>query len=195
MAARRFAAAGSRFPRVASLPIADFTAFHVVGGVTAAWAVVLAVVGLSRPDFPPKRGVPLVIGISALLFAASLGTAIGTAKKGPSGLGGAYHHASAAAPVHVATSLSLSADPTGALRFNKKTLSAKAGGVRVTLSNPSPLMHNISLSGPGVNLHGATVPHGATSTVAANLKPGTYTFYCSVPGHEQAGMKGTLTVR
>ena len=35
---------------------------------------------------------------------------------------------------------------------------------------------------------------GGTSKVTADLKPGKYEFYCSVPGHEQAGMKGTLTV-
>jgi plastocyanin len=181
---------------VSSLPIAEFTAFHVVGIITAVWAVLLAVVGLSRPNFPPKRGVPIVIAISGLLFAGSLAAGISTAKKGPSGAGGAYHRAAetTAVPTHIATSLSLRTDPTGALRFNTTTLDAKPGGVRITLSNPSPIMHNVSLSGPGVNLHGATIPHGGTSTVAATLKPGTYTFYCSVPGHEQAGMKGTLTV-
>jgi uncharacterized cupredoxin-like copper-binding protein len=31
--------------------------------------------------------------------------------------------------------------------------------------------------------------------VSAQLKPGNYTFYCSVPGHRQAGMQGTLTVK
>ena len=39
------------------------------------------------------------------------------------------------------------------------------------------------------------VQNGGTSTISQNLKPGTYTFYCSVDGHEAAGMKGTLTVK
>ena len=41
----------------------------------------------------------------------------------------------------------------------------------------------------------AYISDGGTSTVTENLKPGTYTFYCSVDGHEAAGMKGTLTVK
>jgi uncharacterized cupredoxin-like copper-binding protein len=45
-----------------------------------------------------------------------------------------------------------------------------------------------------VNEKGPTVIGGGRSTVTATLKAGTYTFYCSVPGHEQAGMRGTLTV-
>ena len=41
---------------------------------------------------------------------------------------------------------------------------------------------------------GETVMQGGTSTVSLDLKPGTYQFYCPVPGHSQGGMKGTLTV-
>jgi uncharacterized cupredoxin-like copper-binding protein len=36
---------------------------------------------------------------------------------------------------------------------------------------------------------------GGKSTVTADLKPGTYEFYCPVDGHKAAGMKGTLTVK
>jgi uncharacterized cupredoxin-like copper-binding protein len=39
------------------------------------------------------------------------------------------------------------------------------------------------------------VQNGGVSTVNVKLAPGTYTFYCSVPGHRQAGMQGTLTVK
>jgi plastocyanin len=93
-----------------------------------------------------------------------------------------------------AQTLQLSADPTGALKFDKTALSAKAGNVRIVLSNPAPVPHNVSLEGPGLDKEGPTVQKGGNSQVQAKLKPGKYTFYCSVPGHRQAGMEGTLTV-
>ncbi len=93
-----------------------------------------------------------------------------------------------------AGALALSADPSGALRFDKTALEAAAGGVTITMSNPSPLPHNVAIKGNGVDVKGRIVTTGGTSTVTADLKPGTYTFYCTVPGHEAAGMKGTLTV-
>ena len=188
-------------------PIAAETLFVYVGAVTAAWAVVLAALGLSRYEFPGKgAGERLVVAISVLLVVGSIGTAIGTAKQGrrageagaqaaaPSGQGsrpsGEQGQPSAAGP-----KLSLSADPSGQLRFDKSSLQAKAGSVEIVMSNPSPLSHNISLEGAQVNLHGPTVGQAGTSTVTATLKPGTYTYYCSVPGHREAGMQGTLTVR
>ena len=63
------------------------------------------------------------------------------------------------------------------------------------MKNPAALLHNIAIKGNGVDVKGEIVGSGATSTVTADLKPGAYTFYCSVPGHEAAGMKGTLTVK
>ena len=91
--------------------------------------------------------------------------------------------------------LKLSADPSGALKFSTSTLSATAGKVTITMSNPASLQHGIALTGSGVNKTGSIVGSGGTSTVTATLKPGTYTFYCPVPGHRQAGMQGTLTVK
>jgi plastocyanin len=100
------------------------------------------------------------------------------------------------APQGTVKTLLLSADPTGQLRFDKSTLAAPAGHVRITMNNPAPVPHNISLQGPGgIDQHGATVQKGGASEVEATLKPGTYTYYCSVPGHRQAGMQGTLTVK
>jgi plastocyanin len=94
-----------------------------------------------------------------------------------------------------ATTLRLTASPTGALKFDKKTLTAKAGRVTIRMQNPSPLPHNVALKGKGVAAKGKIVTKGGTSTVAATLKKGRYTFYCSVPGHAAAGMKGVLIVR
>jgi plastocyanin len=102
----------------------------------------------------------------------------------------------APAPQGTVKTLLLSADPTGQLRFDKNTLAAPAGTVRITLNNPAPVPHNVSLEGPGgLDKEGPTVQKGGASEVEAALKPGTYTYYCSVPGHRQAGMQGTLTVK
>lgn len=91
--------------------------------------------------------------------------------------------------------LKISADSSGALKFDKSTLSAKSGSVTITMANPSSVQHGVAIKGSGVSKSGSIVGQGGTSTVTASLKPGTYEFYCPVPGHEQAGMKGTLTVK
>jgi plastocyanin len=81
------------------------------------------------------------------------------------------------------------------LAFDKKTLSGSAGSVTISMKNDSSLSHNVSIEGNGVDKDGNTVGQGGTSKVTADLKAGSYTFYCSVDGHEAAGMKGTLTVK
>jgi uncharacterized cupredoxin-like copper-binding protein len=93
------------------------------------------------------------------------------------------------------TNLRADADPSGQLKFTKSSLTAKAGKVTITMDNPSPVEHAVGVKGNGVNEQGSTVGKGGVSTVTANLKPGSYEFYCPVDGHEQAGMKGTLTVK
>jgi len=93
-----------------------------------------------------------------------------------------------------AETLKLSADPGGALKFDKSTLTAKAGTVTIQMDNPSSVPHAIAVKGNGVDEKGETVEQNGVSKVTVDLKPGTYTFYCPVDGHEQAGMKGTLTV-
>ena len=94
--------------------------------------------------------------------------------------------------------LKLSADPGGQLRFTKtKLTAAKPGRVTLVMSNPSSagMEHGIAIDGNGVDRDGPIVAAGKTSQVTADLKQGTYTYYCPVPGHRQAGMTGTLTVR
>ena len=81
------------------------------------------------------------------------------------------------------------------LAYNKKTLTAKAGKVTIVMTNTSPLFqHNVAIKGNGVKVKGKVVGRGGTSKVSVRLKPGKYTFYCTVPGHEAGGMKGTLIV-
>lgn len=97
-------------------------------------------------------------------------------------------------PGKAATSLKLAANPTGLLAYNTKQLSAKAGTVSITMTNMSPLEHNVTVA-EGSKVLGATPTFkGGSMTLTLKLKPGKYVFYCSVPGHRQAGMEGTLDV-
>jgi plastocyanin len=92
-----------------------------------------------------------------------------------------------------ATTKKLSASKTK-LRFSVSTIRARHGKVTLKMSNPSGLPHAIAVDGHGVDKDGKTVHKGGTSTVTVSLKKGTYTFYCPVPGHRAAGMKGKLIV-
>jgi plastocyanin len=93
------------------------------------------------------------------------------------------------------TNLKLSADESGQLKFDKSSLSAKAGNVTITMDNPSPVQHAVAIEGNGLDKAGKAVGMGGVSMVTAALKPGKYEFYCPVDGHKAAGMKGELTVK
>lgn len=95
-----------------------------------------------------------------------------------------------------ASSLDFEADPGGALAYTTKTATAKAGEVTVNFTNPQPLSHDVAIEDDSGKEIAATevIGEGSDSTVA-NLKPGKYTFFCSVPGHREAGMEGTLSVK
>jgi plastocyanin len=160
-----------------------------------------------RPDFPGGRNLRLFIAVVAVLFVAMLGavevfareeeeepreeaaaettepgeTAPTTTAAATTGGGGGE------------TTLENPADPRE-LRFSKSTLEAPAGTVTLVMENPSALEHNIAVRGEGLDEQGEVVGQGDESTVTVELEPGEYEFYCSVPGHEAGGMKGTLTV-
>ena len=92
------------------------------------------------------------------------------------------------------TTLQLEASPT-ALEFDTTNLEAKAGKVTIDFTNPAPLEHNVVIEQNGKELAGFEPIVEGKASESANLKPGTYTFYCSVPGHRESGMEGTLTVK
>lgn len=92
------------------------------------------------------------------------------------------------------TTLENPADPGGDLAFQKDELTAPAGLITLVMENPASVEHNIAVKGDGIDEKGPVVGEGGTSEISVTLEPGEYTFYCSVPGHEAAGMEGTLTV-
>ncbi|MGI8506510.1 MAG: plastocyanin/azurin family copper-binding protein [Solirubrobacteraceae bacterium] len=104
---------------------------------------------------------------------------------------------SASAGGGAAGGLSIAADPSGKLAFTKKTLSAKAGTVEIDFTNKAPLSHNLTIQKgtSGATVGATPTLDGGSKTLTVKLAPGTYTFFCSVPGHRMAGMQGTLTVK
>ena len=92
------------------------------------------------------------------------------------------------------TELQIAADPGGALKFDKESLEAPAGEVKIVMDNPSSLPHAVEIEGAGAEAKGETVGKGGKSEATADLKAGEYRYYCPVAGHGEAGMEGTLTV-
>ena len=92
------------------------------------------------------------------------------------------------------TTLKLTAAKTK-LAYNTKVLKAKSGKITISMTNTSPIFqHDVAIKVNGKVTKGKTVGQNGVSKLTVTLKPGTYTFYCTVPGHEAAGMKGKLIV-
>jgi plastocyanin len=196
--------------------------FYIAGGLLATWALIASIVlGLRHASFPGGLGGErAVIAITTVLVAVTIAMAVVTsgspAKKAESAASvttpaaapapsttaraagtpaqPSSGTAAAPSPAGALTALALAADPNALLSFNTKQLSAKAGTVKITLTNASSLEHNVTVS-EGSKVLGATPTFiQGTRTLTLTLTPGSYTFYCSVPGHRQGGMEGTLSV-
>ena len=92
--------------------------------------------------------------------------------------------------------MSLAANSEGQLAYNTKSLTASAGQVTIDFTNDAPLSHNVTIESSAGKVLGATPTFaGGSKALSLALKPGTYKFFCSVPGHRMAGMEGTLVVK
>ena len=87
--------------------------------------------------------------------------------------------------------------PSGSnLAFDQKDVSAKAGSVTIDFDNKQTVSHDVKVEdSSGQELGGTDLVSSGTANATVDLQPGTYTFFCSVPGHREAGMEGTLTVK
>jgi len=198
------------------LATANHTPFYVAAGALASWAVLIGLVGIRSNNFPNAiGGFKVVGGVTILLVGATMSMAILTAEKpenpnqrpevvlgvvpqpdaaaqtdaGADAMNKPDAAAPAAGPVEVA------ADPSGALAYIPKDLAAKAGDVTIDFTNKSPLPHNVVVDDSAGKKLGETPEFaGGVKTLKIKLAAGTYKFYCSVPGHEAAGMVGMLVV-
>ena len=91
--------------------------------------------------------------------------------------------------------LQIPADPNGQLAYVTKEATAPPGKLSIESKNDASIPHDIAIEGGGVTGKGATVQGGGVSKFTVNLKPGEYQYYCTVAGHREGGMEGTLTVK
>jgi plastocyanin len=90
--------------------------------------------------------------------------------------------------------LQLAADPTD-IAYDTTSLSSKPGKVTIDFTNPSALEHNVAIEADGKEIAATEVIAESKATLSTQLAAGTYAFFCTVPGHREAGMEGTLTVK
>lgn len=179
----------------------DGNFFFVIGGVLVLAALAISFVGIRRGEtFPPNRGV--LLGVIAL-FAVIVGTTMAFAivksvdeqNKRNDKLAAEEGTTSttASGPVE---SIDVSSPADGSLAFQPNGLQAKPGNVAITYDNPSPVPHSIAVATANGNVLGQVQPFsgGKQTVTLTNLAPGKYVFYCTVPGHREAGMQGDLTV-
>ena len=148
----------------------------------------------------------LAPNVSLLLLAGALAAGCGSSSKSSTATTSSTSTTGArstAAPAPAATApasgsslLSLAANPEGVFKFDKTSLTAKAGSVSISFTNSSSIEHNLTVASPSGAVVGATATFsGGTKILPLHLTSGTYKFYCTVPGHRAAGMEGTLTAQ
>jgi plastocyanin len=190
--------------------------FYVCGIALAVSAVLVSFAGLRIKSFPGKAAPAVALGFIALIGATASFAVLHAqdeeeakaaelseankeiTKEEASPVEAESEKAPAPTPAPAAKgpggTLQLAASPTD-LAFDKTSLSSQPGKVTIDLDNPAALEHNVAIDQDGKEIATSeTIAEGKTA-VSADLAPGTYTFLCTVPGHAEAGMEGTLTVR
>jgi uncharacterized cupredoxin-like copper-binding protein len=143
---------------------------------------------------------PILAIAAASLAVLTLGVGYGVAQEGTPGAGTPCPSAAAGTP-EAAMVASPTACPAAGptidmidINFTPKEVTIPANtDVTITLVNKGAIVHNFDID--ELNVHSGDYSPGQTGTVTINAKPGSYKYYCNIPGHEAAGMVGTLTVQ
>jgi plastocyanin len=188
--------------------------FYVFGIALTVMAVVIAFVGMRMDGFPSR---PVMIGGLALMSFLVVGSAAFAvvlsreeheiredeifeyraeqAEEAEEGQEPVDEEPEEIQPVDGGT-LELTSPEAGDLIFEPDTLEAKAGEVAIDYTNPSEVPHNVAIEVESETIsQSETVTGGDSAEAVAELEPGEFVFYCSVPGHREAGMEGVLTVK
>lgn len=174
-------------PEAASVWLALFIALYVL---------LLAALISARPRISSRAlGVGLVAGLAAVVVAGAIGASAGMRElhaeehAGEAGEEGGQTAAEdeegsdvpADAQVFVAVDIDYADAPS----------TATAGTATWALRNDGAILHDVTIDELDIKVE---APGGETVVADVSLEPGSYTYYCSVPGHRAAGMEGTIEV-
>jgi plastocyanin len=91
--------------------------------------------------------------------------------------------------------IDISAAASGDLAYDQTSVETSAGQNELNFDNPAEVSHDVVIEDSSGGEVGKTdLIAASTTSTSVELTPGEYTFYCSVPGHREGGMEGTLTV-
>jgi plastocyanin len=193
----------------------DETLFYVFGIALVLSALALSALGFRSESFPPSRVVLAgVVAYFMALVGATTTFAVLNARDEQRKRDAEQAEAAATVPAggeQTTTTtgttttaeaaqggketLKVSSPADGSTVFEPSKLTAKAGSVTIDYDNPSPVDHSIAIEGGGETLDESEIAADTTLTASADLEPGRFVYYCTVPGHREAGMVGTLTVK
>jgi plastocyanin len=193
----------------------DETLFYAFGIALVLSALALSALGFRSESFPPSRIVLAgVVAYFVALVGATTTFAVLNARDEQRKRDAEQAEAAATvpaggeqtttttgttttaeAPQGGGETLKVSSPADGSTVFEPSKLTAKAGSVTIDYDNPSPVDHSIAIEGGGKTLDESEIAADTTLTASADLEPGRFVYYCTVPGHREAGMVGTLTVK
>lgn len=190
--------------------------FYICGIALAVSAVVISFVGLRSEKFPGRAG-PIVALWFVILIGCTTSFSVLHAQDEEAAKASEFEKAgeeitkeeaspvepepeaeSAPKPKAAAEgpgdTLQLAASPTD-IAFDTTELTSKPGEVTIDFDNPAALEHNVAIEQDGKELATTETITEGKASLSVDLAPGIYTFLCTVPGHAEAGMTGTLIVK
>jgi plastocyanin len=184
-----FAMALSRVLLAVPESVSTLTAIVVAGYILLVSSLIAA-----RPRITPRAlGVGLVLGFVGVLAAGAVAGAAGMRSLEHEEGGGEGGEAPPAPGGEIpADALVFAADVN--LAYTSAPTTAPAGEVTIAIDNQGGLPHNVTIEGVEGDEPIVEATNG-TDVNTVTLEPGSYTYYCSIPGHRAGGMEGQLTVQ
>jgi plastocyanin len=185
------------------------TAFYVCGIVLVIAALGISAIGIRNKNFPSQP----VFTIGAVVFLALVAVTATFAvlnaqdeqevrdaelageSEAKSPAGEKPPTAGGKAPGTSGATVKFEVAPGTELAYTETQVNAPAGTDTIELNNPQVVEHDVTIAEGSAVVGKTDLTQKGTIQTEVDLKPGQYVFYCSVPGHREAGMEGKLTVK